>query len=88
MYTARQGIPPPDPPPLLGDIPHLNAHFPTSGAVGSDPDYVWTHNNQGALITDAASAALAQHQILQQAGSAMLAQGNQLPQQVLALLRG
>lgn len=36
----------------------------------------------------AETAALAKHQILQQAGSAMLAQANQLPQQVLALLRG
>lgn len=35
----------------------------------------------------AETAALAKHQILQQAGTAMLAQANQLPQQVLALLR-
>jgi flagellin len=34
------------------------------------------------------TASLSRAQILQQAGSAMLAQANQLPQQVLQLLRG
>lgn len=34
------------------------------------------------------TAALARHQLLQQAGTAMLAQANALPQQVLSLLRG
>jgi flagellin len=36
----------------------------------------------------AETAALTRTQILQQAGTAMLAQANQLPQQVLQLLRG
>lgn len=36
----------------------------------------------------AETAALARHQLLQQAGTAMLTQANQLPQQVLSLLRG
>jgi flagellin len=36
----------------------------------------------------AETAKLARAQILQQAGTAMVAQANQLPQQVLTLLRG
>jgi flagellin len=36
----------------------------------------------------AETAALTRTQILQQAGTAMLAQANQLPQQVLQLLKG
>ena len=36
----------------------------------------------------AETAALSRAQILQQAGTAMVAQANQLPQGVLALLRG
>jgi len=36
----------------------------------------------------AETSALSRAQILQQAGNAMVAQANQLPQQVLSLLRG
>ena len=49
---------------------------PTAGCQVQDADFA------------AETAALTKNQILQQAGVAMLAQANSLPQNVLALLRG
>jgi flagellin len=78
----------------------INSNRATFGATQSRFDAVIANLQQGAEAQSAArsrimdadfaaeTAALSRAQILQQAGNAMVAQANQLPQQVLQLLKG
>jgi flagellin len=85
---------------LDGAIDVINSHRATYGAIHNMFDNVISNlvisgENQTAAhsrIMDAdyaaETAAMARASILQQAGNAMVAQANQTPQQVMALLRG
>jgi len=81
-------------------LDEVNDTRATFGATQSRFDAVIANLQQAAEAQSAArsrimdadyaaeTAALSRAQILQQAGNAMVAQANQLPQQVLSLLRG